>query len=808
MAKVSFIVPYLKEQVFLQECVKSIKEQNLSDYEILVINDKDGLEVPESVAAEPDVTVYNALEEVPEKLIQINATLAREYWETKMQERAARRGKQRDANKTSPEEETDDPDEMDDSDLMEDTADLEEAVSPDGEDLEEDEGVDEKIGGYPFGVACCRNIGLEKATGDYVYFIDCDDYLLEGAVERLVKLAEEKKARLVTGNKYSSWFKPVNFNFERAQQETCIEGIQQLTGDTLKARFKELFSAQHLLIERKFLLEHDIAFDIDNTYYSDISFVIHALSAAGDRMWLDGDSLYVWRHHNDKVHLPALCQKKRKKRGREFIDAYLRALEHLKEGDTDLRYMLDRALVHFARNKFPSRIKGEQARRYTKAMQEIPDWKSIVKEFNLTERMELAFVRRGKYRMASPVVKFNNWRHKKKGLIGSRIQWYRVLERHIFKKMPLRKDWVFFESFFGKSYSDSPKYLYEYLQRTRGDKYRYIWVLNGKSEALKNSGKHKTVKMNSLRYVYYAARCGYRIFNVRQPAWCTKRKNVVFLETWHGTPLKRLAFDMDDIMSASQNHKMMFYAQGREWNYLVSANPFSTDVFERAFVYPRKRILEYGYPRNDILYDENRDAIGREVKEELGIPEGKRVILYAPTWRDNQFYAKGQYKFTLAMDLDRMQKEFSKDSVILLRTHYYIADILDLSEYQGFVYNGSQYEDVSRLYLASDICITDYSSVFFDFANLKRPILFFTYDYDDYADEIRGLYIDMEKELPGPVLHTNDALVDALKNMDVINENYKNRYEEFYDRFCCVDDGHASERIIERVFGRRERKRR
>ena len=126
------------------------------------------------------------------------------------------------------------------------------------------------------------------------------------------------------------------------------------------------------------------------------------------------------------------------------------------------------------------------------------------------------------------------------------------------------------------------------------------------------------------------------------------------------------------------------------------------------------------------------------------------------------------------------------------------------SEYEGFVYNGSQYEDVSRLYLASDICITDYSSVFFDFANLKRPILFYAYDFDEYADEIRGMYMDMEKELPGPILRTNDAVVDALHHMDAIEETYKERYEEFYERFCSVDDGHASERVIEKVFGERE----
>ncbi|MDY3774848.1 MAG: CDP-glycerol glycerophosphotransferase family protein, partial [Eubacterium sp.] len=254
------------------------------------------------------------------------------------------------------------------------------------------------------------------------------------------------------------------------------------------------------------------------------------------------------------------------------------------------------------------------------------------------------------------------------------------------------------------------------------------------------------------------------------------------------------------IHAASQNHKIMFYRQGKAWNYLISANRFSTEVFERAFCVPREKIIEVGYPRNDILYSEHADEIAKEVKKEFGIPEGKRVILYAPTWRDNQFYGKGKYKFTLAMDLERMRKEFGKDSVILLRTHYYIADSLDLTGLEDFVYNGSTYNDVSRLYLASDICITDYSSVFFDYANLRRPMLFFAYDYEDYKDEIRGMYFDMNTELPGPILQTNDELVDALHHIDVISEKYKERYDRFYDKFCHVDDGHAAKRAIDIVF--------
>lgn len=795
MPKVSIIIPFFKGPVYLEECVGSIEEQKLSDYEIIIVNDKDGHEVPEEVKENPHVKVYRAIEELPQDIIRQNEETAAAWRDQKIHERVEKRlsrAERRRKEVESYEKRGEELDVYTDKELH----------PQEGELLDEYE---EKIGQvYPFGVPFCRNIGLQKATGDYVYFIDCDDYLMEGSLERLLKLAEEKKAVLATGNKYSTWFKPINFTFEKAKQETFIEGVQELKGQVLRDRFVEMYSVQHFLIRRDFLVEKGIEFDTQTRFYSDMRFCVQLLKEAEGHSWVDGDSLYIWRHRNDQVHLPALCQKKRGRRSSEFLESYHRSLAFLSEQDTDLRYALDHYLLKFFWSKYPARILRENAPKYAKAMAQMPEWKEISKEYGLLERIQLSFTRRGKFRMAKPIMKFNKWRRKKKGLLGSRIQWYRVLERHIFKKMPLRRDWVFIESFFGKSYSDSPKYLYEYLQKTRGDKYRYIWVLNKKSPALAKSGKHTRCKMNSLRYVYYASRCGYRIFNVRQPAWNTKRPGVVFLETWHGTPLKKLAFDMDDITSASQSHKTLFYKHGREWNYLISANRFSTDVFERAFVYNRDKILEYGYPRNDILYAENKDEIASEVKKELGIPEGKRVILYAPTWRDNQFYDRGKYKFTLALDLGRLQKEFGEDSVVLLRTHYYIADILDLSEYEGFVYNGSQYEDVSRLYLASDICITDYSSVFFDFANLKRPILFYAYDYDEYADEIRGMYMDMDKELPGPILHTNDAVVDALHNIDAITETYRERYEEFYERFCSVDDGHASERVIEKVFGERE----
>ena len=454
MPKVSIIIPYFKGQAYLEECVQSIDEQKLADYEILIVHDKDGHEVPDVVKNNSHVKVFFAVEELPEDVLRANEETAAAWREQKIQEHVEKRLHNAERRRKEVEEYERKGESLD--------VYTDKELNPqEGELLDEYE---EKIGQvYPFGVSYCRNIGLAKATGEYVYFIDCDDYLMEGALERLVTLAEEKKAVLTTGNKYSTWFKPVNFTFEKAKQETFVEGIQELKGQVLRDRFVEMYSVQHFLIRRDFLVENNIEFDTETRFYSDMRFCVQLLKAAEGQAWIDGDSLYIWRHRNDQIHLPALCQKKRGRRSSEFLESYNRSLAFLSNQDVDLRYALDHYLLKFFWSKYPARILRENAPKFAKAMANMPEWKEISKEYGLLERLQLAFTRKGKFRMAKPIMKFNKWRRKKKGLLGSRIQWYRVLERRIFKKMPLRRDWVFIESFFGKSYSDSPKYLYEYL---------------------------------------------------------------------------------------------------------------------------------------------------------------------------------------------------------------------------------------------------------------------------------------------------------------------------------------------------------
>nr|WP_249226037.1 CDP-glycerol glycerophosphotransferase family protein [Oceanobacillus jordanicus] len=362
-------------------------------------------------------------------------------------------------------------------------------------------------------------------------------------------------------------------------------------------------------------------------------------------------------------------------------------------------------------------------------------------------------------------------------------------------RLPIKENVVFFESFLGKSYSDSPKYIYEYLLNNNLG-YKCVWSVR---ETKDIPGNPIQVKRFSLRYFYYLARAKYWVSNIRLPKSLNKREGNVYLQTWHGTPLKTLVLDQKDIFSADPKYKENFYIQSRRWDYLSSPNQYSSDIFRRAFKF-EKEMLEFGYPRNDILYQKNNDSNIKEMKEKLQIPLNKKVILYAPTWRDDEFFSRGNYKFTLRLELDKMQENLSDDYIILLRTHYHIANRLDVSDYQGFVYDFSVYDDIAELYLVSDILITDYSSVFFDYAHLKRPILFYTYDIEKYRDQLRGFYFDMEQEVPGPLLMTTDEVVNAVENINEVSKKYSDKYENFYNKYCLWDDGQASEKTVKAVF--------
>ncbi len=685
-------------------------------------------------------------------------------------------------------------------------------------------------------VSAVRNIGMDNALGDYIAFLDCDDYLSWDYIEKLYTLAVSEGSDFVFGKIENTWYKRsiyLDHNSKKVEEEEDEDesgdetdsdrqfDFEIKSGDSADTiRKKKLYGAgKYLLLRRKtvqnitvlgilfkksFLTDNDIRFDEDLVYYSDWPFLCRAIAGA---IVCDGDkeALYIKRTHNDPIHMPSLIQTIGKDDFEHRLKAYEKVTGYVGDAQSDVRVKFDRKLITYLVSEAgPAIRKNEDKTWRKKRLSPISD---VCKQFAAETVKVSGFYRRRliKAFIAKDIKKIcrltgnKNLRNWAVRIIKGPGRLKIIKEftyKHRYIKQPMLDNVVLLESFFGKSYSDSPKYIFEKLNDMYPGKYEYVWILDKKT-ALPYPAKQ--VKRFSFGYYKYMARSKYIVFNSRQPKWFVKRKGNVFLETWHGTPLKKLVFDMDEVVSASPMYKKTFYIQSRSWDYLVAANKFSEEVFKRAFVYD-KPMLKYGYPRNDILHADNRDSLASAIKKKVGIPKDKKVVLYAPTWRDDEFYESGKYKFDLKLDLHKMKKALSDEYVVILRTHYFIADNLDVTGLEGFVYNLSKYDDIAELYLISDILITDYSSVFFDYANLKRPMLFFTYDLDKYRDVLRGFYIDMEKELPGPLLFTTEEIIESIQNINTVNAKYSAIYNEFYDRFCGWEDGHASENCIKAVF--------
>lgn len=366
---------------------------------------------------------------------------------------------------------------------------------------------------------------------------------------------------------------------------------------------------------------------------------------------------------------------------------------------------------------------------------------------------------------------------------------------------------ILFESSNGRNYSGNPRYVYEeILKEGLEDEFKCVWVfMNPEEQEIPGNGIK--VKRSYFKFLYYAIRSGSWIFDSRHLYYLRKNKKTKYIQTWHGTPLKKLGLDMEYIdMSGHtdiEKYHESFTRNSSKWQYLISQNSYSSEIFTRAFAFTGE-MLEIGYPRNDILINNNDEESINQIKSKFNIPKDKKIILYAPTWRDNEYYEEGKYKFATEMDFGQMKEALSDDYVLIVKYHYLVKDDIDWEQYDGFIIKCDAKWDIQELYLASDIMITDYSSVMFDYAILRRPMIFFTYDLDFYKNSLRDFYFDMLEEVPGPLVENTTDLIEEIKNLNT--EDYEAKYGEKYDNFQAkyneFDKGTASKSIIELIRDR------
>jgi CDP-glycerol glycerophosphotransferase len=367
----------------------------------------------------------------------------------------------------------------------------------------------------------------------------------------------------------------------------------------------------------------------------------------------------------------------------------------------------------------------------------------------------------------------------------------------LLQRLPADENRVVFESGVGLQYADSPRYVYEELVR-RGSQMTKVWAYTGKI----HSHDQNTVRVARLspEYFWHLGRAKYWVNNQNFPSYLKRRPDGVYLQTWHGTPLKRMLHDLQTIHGRDGGYVERVTEAARQWSVLASPSPFATGAMRSAFRYEGD-VVEQGYPRNDVFFRPDADDVARRVRRKLGIAADATVVLYAPTFRDDQPAGQNRFSFALPLDLARFCRQLGPDVVLLLRMHVLVRGGSPVpEELAGRVVDVSAYPEIQELYLASDVLVTDYSSVFFDFAALRRPIVFYAYDLEAYRDTLRGFYLDYLADVPGPVVRTEDELYQALSDLPAVAARYGERYDAFLDRFAPHDDGHAAERVVDAVF--------
>lgn len=649
------------------------------------------------------------------------------------------------------------------------------------------------------GLGRARNLGLEHAVGEYVWFVDSDDWLAQGALTAVAdRLADTSCDVLIMG------FDRVHGDGRVVTAEAgkvLAEAPETFTLTEWPRVIKVLHVAWNKVVRRDLLTKIDFSFE--QGWYEDVSFTYPVLAAA------------------ERISgLPRTCVHYRQRRtgaitrtlgDRHFeifdhwehtfamVDAYSAQAEALRPP------LFNRMLWHYtsvlrnaervprkSRRRFFERM-VEHSRKYRPATGYEPPVRGALAQRLVMEDSFLPFraLERAS-RLAKKARRFKrvSTRRARKLLSRMRDGVYRGYYR-LQLRGPVDDKLALYAAYWYRGVSCNPAAIAAKAAELAPD-VRNVWVV-GRSRLKSVPPGTDYVVAGSWRYYRALARARWMINNVNWPGWVAKRKGSTHVMTHHGTPLKMMGMDQADHLAAAKDQD--FAAQMRRadrWDFSIAANAHTTIAWERA--YPcRYETLEVGYPRNDRLAVAT-PADTAAAREKLGIAPTERVVLYTPTHRE--WLRPGQQ----VLDLDAFADRLGPDTVLLVRAHYFHVTAAQRTEARrGRIMDVSAYPVVEDLYLAADTMITDYSSAMFDFAVLDRPLVIFAPDWAAYR-ELRGAYFDLMELPPGAVATTFAELVDVFLTGAYAGAAAAGQRARFRERFCYLDDGGAAERVVRRVL--------
>ncbi|SEP65197.1 CDP-glycerol glycerophosphotransferase family protein [Microlunatus flavus] len=350
---------------------------------------------------------------------------------------------------------------------------------------------------------------------------------------------------------------------------------------------------------------------------------------------------------------------------------------------------------------------------------------------------------------------------------------------------------IVYNAFNGR-YADSPRALHQGLL-ARGVEAEHVWLQDERFVGGFPAGV-ATVPIGTPTAVAALESADVLISNthIQLDRW-QKPAGAFYLQTWHGTPLKQIHRAAASI--PPEEMMVELDLDIARWDALVSQSPAATGLLRTAFGYAGP-VMETGYPRNDVLSAPDAARRRAELREELGIGDDVTAVLYAPTYRDDTV---DEADAPDGLDLEQLVRRLGPGRTVLLRQHYYLYRRPVRTGLAGLV-DVSDNPDIADLYLAADAMVTDYSSAMFDFAVTGKPLLLHPYDLEHYRDQLRGFTFDLDTEGPGELVLDPAVLAEKLLALPATSAEDAVRYAAFRRRWCGLDDGHATDRVLDQLL--------
>ncbi len=354
---------------------------------------------------------------------------------------------------------------------------------------------------------------------------------------------------------------------------------------------------------------------------------------------------------------------------------------------------------------------------------------------------------------------------------------------------------IFYESSNSKSINGNPYALFKYLIDNPDYKdYIHVWsARNLNDNVIKKFSSDKNVKFilyNSKDYLKYLSSAKYLINDSTFPYYFIKRDEQIYVNIWHGTPLKYMGKDVKAAIGDHKNVQRNFL----HTSYLINSNKYTSDILLKSHdihTMYNGCIANIGYPSVDLIHNTDKKAL----KKLLKIKDEEKIVLYAPTWRGKSPFDVDDHIKEVFEDIDKINNNLPPNYRLFIKLHTYTNKFQNQELKELAI---PDYLEINEMLSITDILITDYSSVFFEFLSTKKPILFFCYDKDEYMNN-RGLYIPLE-ELPGPICETPEEIIKSIKNIDLLHDRYAVPYSDYINKFACYDDGNASKRVADLIF--------